>query len=191
MDYQYTPEKIILKGKKITELDLFVDNFVRILEKYTNYVIVSGYAAIFFGRSRGTEDVDILIEPMNWGNFQTLYNKLSEKYDFLNSGDSKHLFNMLNEKLGIRIAEKGKIIPNIELKFIKYSFEDYAIKNSILIENESMVFKLSPIELQIAYKLYLGAEKDNLDAQFLYQIFEKDLNKKTLDQWLHHFKVKI
>ena len=38
---------------------------------------------------------------------------------------------MLNEKLAIRIAKKGEVIPNIELKFSKYSFEKYALENAV------------------------------------------------------------
>ncbi|MEI6842068.1 MAG: hypothetical protein WCK53_12430 [Methanomicrobiales archaeon] len=41
--------------KYTTLLDMFVFNFVNILETMTAYVIVSGYVAILFGRSRGTE----------------------------------------------------------------------------------------------------------------------------------------
>ena len=42
---EFTPEqeKIAIAGKIMTALGEFVLDFLKILEKYTNYVIVSGY----------------------------------------------------------------------------------------------------------------------------------------------------
>jgi len=51
---------VVIENKVINALDEFVLNFVSILEKFTDYVIVSGYTAILFGRSRGTEDIDTI-----------------------------------------------------------------------------------------------------------------------------------
>ncbi len=48
--------------KERTILDAFAEDFVAVVEKYARYVIVSGFVAIAHGRSRGTEDVDIIIE---------------------------------------------------------------------------------------------------------------------------------
>ncbi|MBU5688714.1 MAG: hypothetical protein KQA41_00585 [Candidatus Aenigmarchaeota archaeon] len=62
MEMIYEKNRIFLKNKKINNLDKFVIKFVKILEKYTRYVIVSGYVSILFGRSRATEDIDIIVE---------------------------------------------------------------------------------------------------------------------------------
>lgn len=48
----------------LSELDERVLGFTRILEKHVEYVIVSGYVSILFGRARATEDVDILIKEL-------------------------------------------------------------------------------------------------------------------------------
>ncbi len=48
--------------KERTILDAFAEDFVAVVEKYAKYVIVSGFVAIAHRRSRGTEDVDIIIE---------------------------------------------------------------------------------------------------------------------------------
>jgi hypothetical protein len=37
-------------------------SFVKNLEKYFEYVVVSGYVSIVFGRARATEDIDILMK---------------------------------------------------------------------------------------------------------------------------------
>ena len=49
-------KKTIKLDKELNLLDKFVLEFVRILEKHVNYVIVSGYVAILFGRARSTEE---------------------------------------------------------------------------------------------------------------------------------------
>ncbi len=48
--------------KERTILDTFAEDFVDVVGKHAMYVIVSGFVAIAHGRSRGTEDVDIIIE---------------------------------------------------------------------------------------------------------------------------------
>ncbi len=52
-------EKNIKLDRELNELDLFVLDFVKILEKQVKYVLISGYVALLFGRSRTTEDVDL------------------------------------------------------------------------------------------------------------------------------------
>lgn len=188
MELLFKEKKIILKNKELTLLDEFVEEFVKILEKHVNYVIVSGYTAILFGRSRGTEDIDILVDELSKEKFDSLYNELSHGYDFLNPEDREGLFNMLKDKLAIRMAKKEEIIPNIELKFVRYSFERYALKNSITLEIDDFKCNISPLELQIAYKLYLGSEKDILDARYIYNIFKTYLDISELDKWIHQLK---
>jgi len=60
MDITLKKEKIFMENKVISELDEFVVDFIHVLEQYTEYVIVSGYVCILFGRARGTESIDIL-----------------------------------------------------------------------------------------------------------------------------------
>ena len=60
-----TEEKTIVIDKELNLLDKFVITFVDILEKYTDYVIVSGYVSILLGRTRATEDIDLLIPALN------------------------------------------------------------------------------------------------------------------------------
>ena len=71
MNIQYTQSGIILTNKTLSELDIFVLDFLDILKVYTDYVIVSGYVTILFGRARGTEDIDIIIEKIDRRTFNT------------------------------------------------------------------------------------------------------------------------
>ena len=43
-------------------LDTFCTEFCDIVEKHCKYIIVSGFVAIASGRTRGTEDIDMIIE---------------------------------------------------------------------------------------------------------------------------------
>lgn len=190
MNIQHTHNGIRLTNKTLSELDVFVLDFLSVLKAYTDYVIVSGYVTILFGRARGTEDIDIIIEKMDRGMFERFFNDLTERnYWFLNSDDQNDLFNMLNENLAVRIAKIDEIIPNIELKFVKDYFDNFSLKNSLKVMICDHEMKISPIELQIPYKLYLSGDKDIEDAIYLYEIFKEMIDRKTLKNFLKEFDV--
>jgi len=48
---------------------------------------------------------------------------------------------------------------------------------------------IGPIELQIAYKLSLGAQKDIEDAVHLYTLFEERLSVPRLEEWVTRLNV--
>ena len=62
--------------KVMNELDAFAVRFTKILEKHIAYVVVSGYVAIMLGRSRATDDVDIIIPKIGKKQFILLHNDL-------------------------------------------------------------------------------------------------------------------
>ena len=191
MDIQYSHGKIIVSQKYLTLLDLFVLDFIRILEPVTPYVIVSGYVAILFGRSRGTEDVDILIPPFEKEDFIKLHDALCESgFEFLNAEDASGLHDMLNKKMGIRIARKEQFIPNIELKFLKDEVDRLVLRDRLEVSLPDANFFISPIGIQIAYKLYLGSQKDIEDALYLWEIFKEDLDHASLKKQMVIFKVR-
>ena len=47
--------------RELSELDIFTLDFINVLKKYTKYVLVSGYVSILLGRSRASEDIDVII----------------------------------------------------------------------------------------------------------------------------------
>ena len=60
---EYDIGKREIKSCKIlSELDKLVLDFVRVLEKHVDYVLISGYVSILLGRTRITEDIDIFIK---------------------------------------------------------------------------------------------------------------------------------
>lgn len=191
MEFEYTGRQITITEKYTTLLDRFVLDFVRFLDEKTPYVLVSGYVAILFGRSRGTEDVDILIPPMEKDPFATLHQALIEGgYEFLNAENEAGLHEMLVNRMGIRIAQKDQVIPNIELKFTKDDIDRYVMRDRLEVRIPGGHLFISPIEVQIAYKLFLGSEKDIEDALYLWEIFRDHLDCDCLKNWMKQFEVK-
>ncbi|WP_424027219.1 hypothetical protein [Methanoregula sp.] len=191
MDIQYSDRKIVVGEKYLTMLDQFVLDFIRILEPETPYVIVSGYVAILFGRSRGTEDVDILIPLLEQEAFFRLHDALVHGgFEFLNAEDANGLHDMLSKNMGIRIARAGQFIPNIELKFLKDDVDRIVLRDRIEVSLPDANVFISPIGIQIAYKLYLGSQKDIEDALYLWEIFKDDLDHAGLKCQMEIFGVR-
>jgi len=181
---------ITIEGKALNMLDSFVLDFTQMLEGRVRYVIVSGYVAILFGRSRGTEDIDIIIEHLAKEDFGMLHRTaIAKGYNFLNPEDEQGLFEMLDEGLAIRAAQGDRVIPNAELKFSKDDFDRFSLDNRLkAIIGQRHVY-ISPIELQIAYKLWLGSDKDIEDATYLWELFEDRIDRKLMRELMQEMKV--
>ena len=191
MKFTYTRNTISIKDKVLTDLDEFVFDFLHVLDRYCTYVIISGYLPIFFGRSRGTEDVDVFIDHIDEQTFIRFYNELvKENYYFLNPEDEHGLYEMLTENLGIRAAKKESIIPNIKMKFTKDDIDRFTMENrmEVHVANTNRFF-IAPLEVEIPYKLYLGSEKDIEDAVYLWEIFQKYINKKLIHRFMKELYV--
>ena len=196
---EYNPEKKELKiNKKMNNLDKFVYNFVSLLEKHIGYVIVSGYVSIVTGRSRATEDVDLLIPKMSKEKFAEIFSDLLSKgYECANTSKAEEAYSMLDEH-AIRFFEKSKPIPNMEFKVITNDVQKRAFENKIRLVLEGKAMFISPLELQIAYKLSLVApgeieeinsDKDFEDAKHLYDVFKANINKDELVHFLNYFSI--
>lgn len=190
MNLNYSKNKIEFK-KDLNNLDKFVIDFVSILNKLNlKYVIISGYVAILFGRSRSSEDIDMIIEKINFVDFSKLWNKLNEKLECINAETPKIAYEeYLMTNHAIRFSRKKEFIPNMEIKFPKLELEEWVLiqrKKILLNENELYI---SPIELQIPFKLFLGSEKDVEDAKYLYKIFKDKIDLRILEEFNRKLKV--
>jgi hypothetical protein len=187
----YNPlKREIISGKEINKLDRFVLNFISLLKRHNiGYVIVSGYVSIVLGRARATEDVDMLICPIELSKFIVFFNDLmGAGYECANTMDAKEAFDMLGSH-AVRFYEKDKPIPNIEFKFMKKDLDRYSFENKTrLITNGGDLF-ISPLALHVAFKLFLAADgideelqsdKDIEDARFVYKLFKEKINKEEL-----------
>ncbi len=177
--------------KDKTELDKFVLSFSKVLsDMNVRYVIVSGYVAILFGRSRLSEDIDLFVETLNFDRFCKLWNKLTNEFwCIITSKPEDAFYRYLMNDTAVRFAKTDKIIPNIEFKFPVTELEKWALENPLIVYVDAQKIPISNIELQIAYKLYLGSEKDIEDAVHLYTFFEESLDRNLMQRFIKSFSV--
>lgn len=177
--------KKIKLEKSVNDLDRFVLLFIRIVEKYVEYVIISGYVAILLGRSRATEDVDLFIKPLEKEKFIKLYHELKEAgFWCLNAESNDEVYSYLKDNIAIRFANKGQTIPNLEVKFPKTRLEGDAFADFLEVETKEGIIKISSLEKQIAFKkYYLGSDKDLEDARHLEELFKEHLDKEKIKKY--------
>ena len=184
---KFINDQTIKLEKPLNDLDLFVLKFIKILKIYVDYVIISGYVSLLFGRSRSTEDVDIFIKVMNKATFANLYNDIKNNgFWCLNAEDTEEVYSYLNDSIAVRFAEKGLAIPNFEVKFAKKMLDTLVFADPITVETEGGAIKISSLERQIAFKrYYLKSDKDLEDAQFIQEIFKKNIDLKKIEDYKH------
>jgi len=183
---------IYLTKESLVPEDILATTLSKVLENNrVRHAVVAGYVAILFGRTRRSDDVDFLIEPLDESCFIKLAKEIASAGFKLMQGDiysetsvQKVFENYLRQGYGIRLMLDEQILPNIELKIAETTIQNYAIANSykVIINSEHHV-RISPLELQIAYKLYLGSDKDVGDAIFLYTLFRDVLDSDELRKW--------
>lgn len=180
---KFLDDNTILLEKEVNELDKLVLDFISILKRHTEYAIISGYVAILFGRSRGTEDIDLYIPVLTKEQFNNLYQDLLNHNFWSVTVDSvDELYSMLKDKLGIRFAVRDKVVPNMEVKFVKDKLDEFSLKTRIKVILSAGELFVSDIPLQIAYKKFvLKSKKDLEDARHLQKLF--DLSDEKINKY--------
>ena len=136
-------------------LDDFITGFCKILEKHCKYIVVSGFVAISSGRTRGTEDIDIITEKLNKEKFAELHNDLIKKgFVCMQSDNPEEIYNdYLNKNTSVRYTYKDKALPEAEIKFAKDELDDLTLShpeieddvNDILLLVEELERKIKEI----------------------------------------------
>ncbi|MBW3022208.1 hypothetical protein KY328_04755 [Candidatus Woesearchaeota archaeon] len=161
-------------NKTITKLDKFAFDVIEIIEKYTKYVIISGYVSIFFGRSRATEDIDMFIEKISYDRFIEMYNEFVSKGFEFTVDNHEDLYNeYLMKGTAINIWRKDFPLMRMEITVAKKTGQKLVLLNPIKVYVNDNKILFSQIEAQIAYKRYISAsEKDIEDARHLEIVFD-------------------
>ena len=102
---------------------------------------------------------------------------LTSMYEMLDSGDD------------IWVVPDDQVTPHLEVKFARDEFDLASLENAITARIGGKTVPIGPVELQIAYKLYLGALKDVEDAVHLYTLFEESLSVPRLEEWVTRLDV--
>lgn len=183
-------------SRELSTLDRDVVEFTSILDDHgVEYVIVSGYVSILTGRSRGTEDIDIILEPLDADELSALADRFERAGYWGMAMPLDRLPDMLPEGERLRIAEDGVMIPNFEVWLASNELEREALTTSITAKIGDATVSISGIELQIAYKLQLTqaagstSGKDFEDALHLYLTLEDQLNTDRLETYVQELAV--
>lgn len=178
---KFISNKIIKLDRELSDLDLFTLEFVKILRKHVNYVIVSGYVSIVLGRARASEDIDIIVPKIKFSKFLSFLKEIEQNgFYCLNSESNKELYEYLNDNLAIRFAKMSTVIPNIELKFAKNKVDDISIRKTVTIRLKDDKIIISNLEMQVAFKeCVLKSPKDIEDARHI-----RNIAKGRLDEIL-------
>lgn len=169
-------------------LDDLAVQFSRILDDLdVSHVYVSGYVAILTGRSRATEDIDVLLERIDDETVRRIVARLEDEGMWGPAMPLDSMGEMLEDN--IWIAPDGEMVPHIEAKFVDDEFDHASLANAIVARIGDSEIPVGPLELQIAYKLWMRGEKDFEDAAHFYAIFEENLRKGTLEEWVKRLDV--
>jgi hypothetical protein len=190
MELKFSENRIII-NKELNALDKFVLKFTSVLNECDiEYVLVSGYVSILFGRSRSSEDVDLIVEKLGYKRFGRLWSEIHKKFECIITSDLEKAYSQyLLSSLSIRFSEKGRFIPNMEFKFPKNELDEWTLQKRKEVSLNKKVIFIPPMELQIPFKLYLGSEKDIEDAVHLYSIFKDQLDPKLLRDFTRKLKI--
>lgn len=106
---------------------------------------------------------------------------MSKEFWCINEEEISELFELLQTKHSIRFARKKKVIPNIELKFADSLIDKETLKEKAKVKIRGVTLFISPIEIQIPYKLIvLGSEKDKEDALHLKEVFKGHVSEEKI-----------
>jgi hypothetical protein len=180
----YTLEDgVIVLHRTLTELDRFVQEFLKILIQHTDYLVVSGYVSIATGRTRGTEDVDILVPRQGREAFRRLFQDLREHGFWCLQGESD-VYGYIDKLHSVRFARKDELFPNIELIPFVGGTKEYEFRRPQRLRFDGCELKIPPLEFEILYKeVALGSAKDMDDARHLRTLFKGILRKERFAEF--------
>jgi hypothetical protein len=165
-------------------LDKFSEDFCAIVEEHVKYMIVSGFAAISSGRTRGTEDIDMIIDKISEKDFVALHEDLVKNgFECIQSSDSKEIFNSYLLRLdSIRYTWKDKFLPEMEIHFVRDVIDEYQLKKRTKMPLTGLNIFFAPLEGNIAYKEeWLKSDKDLADAKHLRVVYSESINLAEIE----------
>jgi len=168
-----------------TILEKFAEDFVKIVEKYCRYIIVSGFVAIIHGRSRGTEDIDMIIERISKEKFIELHKAITEAgFECMQTNDPEILYSgYLMNNTSIRYTRKGEFLPEMEIKLAKDELDEIQLNTRIKLPEINKNIYFSSIEMNIAFKEeYLKSDKDMEDARHLRIVYEEKIDEHRINE---------
>lgn len=181
---------VLAVEREPNRLDELALEFSAILDTFdVEHVYVAGYVSILAGRARSTEDIDVLIERVDEGTIDALATTLDEEGFWGPAMPLPSMYEMLENGDNIWVAPADQITPHLEVKFAHDEFDLASLENAMMARIDDKTLPIGPLELQIAYKLQLGSQKDVEDAVHLYTLFEESLSVPRLEEWVTRLDV--
>ncbi len=177
----------IVMKRELTDLDRFVKDFLEVLQNHSCHLIVSGFVSISSGRTRGTEDVDVLVPVMGKSKFIELFKNLQESGFWCYQGETaEEVYDYFKELSSIRFARTDELFPNMEVIPIdetrKAKFFEFNHPQKMRVQD--FEFNIPPIEFEIMYKeMVLKGKKDIEDARHLRVMFSELINKGKFKEY--------
>ena len=170
-----------------TILDEFAEKFCKIIGKYAKYIICSGFVAIANGRTRATEDIDMIMEKIPAEKFIIVHKDLIKNgFICMQSDNPKNIYNDYlknGESVRYVINEKGFPPPEMEIKFVKDSLDEEQLKERIKMPLTGLDIYFSPIDWNIAFKEeLLKTDKDMEDAKHLRIIYSSEIDEAKVNR---------
>jgi len=180
-------DETIVINRELTQLDLFVKDFLNVLKKHSDYLVVSGFVSICCGRTRGTEDVDIIIPVMDKTQFINLFDDLKKNNFWCYQGDNvESIYPNIVNMNSVRFAKNDEMFPNIELVPFNETKKAklFEFNHPQKIRVKDFEFKIPQIEFEILYKeKILKGKKDIADAKHLRTFFSDIIKKEKFKEY--------
>jgi hypothetical protein len=146
--------------------------------------VVSGFVAISSGRSRATEDIDMIIENLDFDAFKNLHDDLV-KHGFvcMQSGSAKEIFSYLIDVTCVRYTRKDAPLPEMEIKFAKDELDEMQLRTRVKLPLTGLDIWFSSIDMNVAFKEeLLKSEKDLKDAEHLRKIYPELIDEREIKE---------
>lgn len=164
-------------------LERFALEFCEIVERHCPYIIVSGFVAIASGRTRATEDIDMIIPKIGKEAFIGLHQDLVKAgFEAMQGDPPAGLYDhYLKDGLSIRYIRVGSPLPEMEVKICKDSLDEYQLNTRMKIPLTGLDLWFSSIDMNIAFKEeLLKSAKDLEDAAHLRRVFASQIDENEI-----------
>ncbi|MEK6927989.1 MAG: hypothetical protein AABX11_06165 [Nanoarchaeota archaeon] len=165
-------------------LDKFTEDFCAIVDRHCKYIVVSGFVAIASGRSRATEDIDMILQKISKDKFIELHNDLEKNgFECMQSSLAEDVFDYLNMGDNVRYTrtENKFFPPEMDIHFAKDEIDEIQLEERQKIAFIGLDVWFSSIESNIAFKEeLLKSDKDIEDARHLRKTFEGKFSEEKI-----------
>jgi len=93
-------------------------------------------------------------------------------------------YEYLKNGLALRIARVNRIIPNVKLKCAKRQIDFETLENKFIVHIGECKLYMCSLEMCIAYKFYLGSQKDIEDAVHIFCVLKDSIKLNMLKRYL-------